>query len=104
VKSDLPQLFDRATGWSDSHDLTACIAEAAVDLMQSGGFSGSRSPAQIDGKVFGVQDLIHGPLLFFSQPLRGMEFLLAAQPFKSPDTPIHHRNHAPLAFKALARS
>ena len=33
-----------------------------------------------------------------------MEFSLAAQPFKSPDAPVHHRNHALLAFKAFTCS
>ena len=47
---------------------------------------------------------MNGPLLLFSQPLRGMEFSLPAQPFKSPDAPIHRRNHALFAFKAFTRS
>ena len=72
--------------------------------MQSGGLTGSRSPAQIDCKISGVQDVMNGPLLLFSQPLRGMEFALPAQPFKSPDATIYHRNHALFAFKTLARS
>jgi hypothetical protein len=47
---------------------------------------------------------VYGPLLLFSQPLRAMEFSVAAQVFVSSDSPIHHRNHALLAFKALTRS
>ena len=47
---------------------------------------------------------MHGPLLFFSQPLRRMKFSRAAQSFKSPDASVHHRNHALFAFKTLARS
>lgn len=47
---------------------------------------------------------MHGSLLFFSQMLRRMEFLLAAQPFKSPNAPIDHCNHALLAFETFACS
>ena len=72
--------------------------------MQSGGLAGSRSPAQIDCEISGVQNVMYGPLLLFSQPLRRMEFSLAAQPFKSPYAPVHNRNHALFAFKALTRS
>src|SRR6266567_5132107 len=47
---------------------------------------------------------MHRPLLLFSQPLRRMEFSLAVQPFISGDSPIHYRNHALFAFKALTGS
>jgi hypothetical protein len=104
MKTDLPQFFDRASSRSNSDNLTACIAEATVDFMQSGSLAGSRSPAQIDCEIFGVQNLMHGPLLLLSQPPRRMEFSLAAQPFKPPDAPVHHGNHALLAFKALTGS
>jgi hypothetical protein len=104
MKADLPQFFDRASSRSDSHNLTACIAQAAVDFMQSGGLAGSRGPAQIDCEISGVQDVMHGPLLLFSQALRRMEFSLAAQPFKPPDAPVHQRNHALFAFKTFACS
>ncbi len=72
--------------------------------MQSGGLAGSRSPAQIDCEISGVQNVMYGPLLLFSQPFRRMEFSLAAQPFKPPDAPVHHCNHALFAFKAFTGS
>jgi hypothetical protein len=72
--------------------------------VQSCSLAGPRSPTQIDGEVFGVQDLVHGPLLLLSQPLRGMEFPFTAQSLKQSNTPIHYRNHALFAFKAFACS
>ena len=47
---------------------------------------------------------MHGPLLLFSEPLRRMEFSLAAKPFKSPDALFHHRNNVLFAFMALTGS
>jgi hypothetical protein len=47
---------------------------------------------------------MHGPLLLFSEPLRWMEFSLAAKPFKSPDALFQHRDNALFAFKALTGS
>src|ERR1035441_2343524 len=47
---------------------------------------------------------MHGPLLLLSQPLRRMEFSLAAQPFKPPGAPGDYPNHALFAFKALTGS
>ncbi len=47
---------------------------------------------------------MHGTLLLFSQPFRRMEFSFAAQPFISADSPIHNRDHALFAFKALMGS
>lgn len=99
MKADLPQLLDRASSRGDCHNLAACIAEAAVDFMQSGGFAGSRSPAQIDCEISGVQDLMYCPLLLFPQLIRGMKFSLAAQPFICSDSPIHDRNHPLFALK-----
>ena len=54
MKANLPQFFDRASSRGDGHNLTARVAEAAVDFMQGGGLSGSRSPTQIDYEISGV--------------------------------------------------
>jgi hypothetical protein len=56
LKANLAQLLDRASSWSNGHNLTACVAEATVDFMQSRGFASSCSPAQIDCEISGIQN------------------------------------------------
>jgi len=104
MKANLAQFLDRDSSWGDGHNLTARVAEAVVDFMQSGGLTGARSPAQIDYEISGVQDFMNGPLLLFSQPLRRMELSLPAQLSKLPNAPIYDRNHALLALTAFTGS
>jgi hypothetical protein len=83
--------------------LTASIAEAAVNFMKSGGLTGSRGSAQIDGKSRNPEpDERPAAALLAGARKDGIR---APRPTaQAPDAAIHHRNHALFAFKALACS